>query len=134
VAHVERLGIARSGARTGASNIDLHVPISRSPVPSIYSRSGCPASRACTRRSSPRSNLHDGSFVPHFIRLPHPGRLIGALPAGLIRAARAIVVGAKAVTRPKPVEQPTRFCLSIYRGTAGTLGFAIPPGLLALGP
>jgi hypothetical protein len=28
----------------------------------------------------------------------------------------------------------TRFCLPIYRGTAGTLGFAIPPGLLALGP
>ena len=26
----------------------------------------------------------------------------GELPAGLIRAARAIVVGAKAVTRPKP--------------------------------
>jgi hypothetical protein len=36
---VERLGIARSGARSGANNIDLHVPISRSPVPSIYSRS-----------------------------------------------------------------------------------------------
>ena len=51
----------------------------------------------------------------------------GALPAGLIRAARAIVGGAKAVTRPKPVEQPIRICLSIYRGTAGTLGFAIPP-------
>jgi hypothetical protein len=58
----------------------------------------------------------------------------GPLPAGLIRAARAIVVGAKAAPRPKPVEQPTRFCLSIYRGTAGTLGFAIPPGLLSLGP
>jgi len=57
----------------------------------------------------------------------------GELSAGLIRAARAIVVGAKAVTRPKPVEQPTRFCISIYRGTAGTLGFAIPPSLLALG-
>src|SRR5438552_18356331 len=28
------------------------------------------------------------------------------LPAGLIRAARAIVVGAKAVTRPRPVEHP----------------------------
>jgi hypothetical protein len=51
---------------------------------------------------------------------------IGALPAGLIRAARAIVVGAKAVTRPKPVAQPTRFCLSTYRGTAATLGFALP--------
>jgi hypothetical protein len=49
------------------------------------------------------------------------------LPAGLIRAARAIVGGAKAVTRPKPVEQSTRICLSIYRGTAATLGFAIPP-------
>ena len=46
----------------------------------------------------------------------------GELPAGLIRAARAIAVGAKVVTRPKPVEQPTRFCLSIYRGTAGKLG------------
>src|SRR6266478_7686619 len=45
----------------------------------------------------------------------------GALPAGLIRAARDIVGGAKAVTRPKLVEQPTRICLSIYRGTAGTL-------------
>jgi hypothetical protein len=33
----------------------------------------------------------------------------------------------KAVTRPKPVERPTRICLSIYRGTAGTLGFAKPP-------
>ena len=58
-------------------------------------------------------------------RRPEVGK--GALPAGLIRAARAIVGGAKAVTRPKPVEQPTRICLSIYRGTAGTLGFAIPP-------
>src|SRR5689334_17281979 len=48
------------------------------------------------------------------------------LPAGLIRAARAIVGGAKAVTRPKPVEQSTRICLSIYRGTAATLGFAKP--------
>jgi hypothetical protein len=38
-----------------------------------------------------------------------------------------MVGGAKAVTRPKPVEQPTRICLSIYRGTAGTLGFAKPP-------
>src|SRR6516225_5882147 len=38
--------------------------------PSIYSRSGCPAARACTRRSSPRSNLHDGSFVPHLGHLP----------------------------------------------------------------
>src|SRR3984893_9888613 len=49
---VERLGIARSGALTGASNVDLHVPISRSPVPSIYSRSRSarPAARGCTRR------------------------------------------------------------------------------------
>jgi hypothetical protein len=29
------------------------------------------------------------------------------------------------------VEQPTRFCLSFYRGTTGTLGLSIPPGLLA---
>jgi len=29
---VERLGIARSGARTGASNVDLHIPISRTPL------------------------------------------------------------------------------------------------------
>ena len=55
----------------------------------------------------------------------------GALPAGLIRAARAIVVGAEAVTRPKPVEQPTRFYLSIYRYTVGELGLPIPLGLLA---
>jgi hypothetical protein len=33
------------------------------------------------------------------------------------------VIG-KAVTRPKPVERSTRICLSIYRGTAATLGFA----------
>jgi len=48
------------------------------------------------------------------------------LPAGLIRAARAIVGGDKAVTRPKPVEQPTRIWLSIYRGTVATHGFAKP--------
>ena len=48
------------------------------------------------------------------------------LPVGLMRAARAIVGGAKAVTRPKPVEQSTRICLSIYGGTAATLGFAKP--------
>ena len=58
---VERLGIARPGARTDASNIDLHVPISRRPVSVIFSRSGCPAARARTRRSSPRSNFHDGT-------------------------------------------------------------------------
>ena len=48
------------------------------------------------------------------------------LPVGLIRAARAIVGGDKAVTRPKPVEQPTRIWLSIYRGTVATHGFAKP--------
>ena len=47
------------------------------------------------------------------------------------RAVRAIVVGAKAVIRPKPVEPPTRFYLSINRGTTGKLGLPIPPGLLA---
>jgi len=47
-----------------------------------------------------------------------------------IRAARTIVVGAKAVIRPKPVEPPTRFYLSIDPGTAGKLGLPIP-GLLA---
>ena len=50
---------------------------------------------------------------------------------GPIRAARAIVVGAKAVIRPKPVEPPTRFYLSNNRGTAGKLGLPIPPALLA---
>ena len=44
---------------------------------------------------------------------------------------RAIAAGAKAVTRPKPVEPPTRFYLSINRGTAGKLGLLIPLGLLA---
>jgi hypothetical protein len=80
---VERLGIARSGARTGASNIDLHVPISRSPVPSIYSRSGCPVARACTGRSSPRPNLHDGSFVPHLGHLPTAAESSHLVASGL---------------------------------------------------
>jgi len=55
----------------------------------------------------------------------------GALSAGLTRAARAIVIDAKAVTRREPVEWPTRFYLSIKRGAAGKLGLAMPPGLLA---
>jgi hypothetical protein len=53
------------------------------------------------------------------------------ITGGLIRAARAIVVGAKAVIRPKPLEPPTRFYLSINRGTAGKLGLPILSGLLA---
>ena len=50
---------------------------------------------------------------------------------GPIRAARAIAVGAKAVIRPKPGEPPTRFYLSINRGTPGELGQPIPLSLLA---
>jgi hypothetical protein len=53
------------------------------------------------------------------------------ITSGPIRAARAILVGAKAVIRPKPVEPSTRFYLSINRGTAGKLGLPIPLGLLA---
>jgi hypothetical protein len=53
------------------------------------------------------------------------------ITGGPIRAATAIVVGAKVVIRPKPLEPPTRFYLSINRGTAGKLGLPIPPGLLA---
>ena len=49
---------------------------------------------------------------------------------GPIRAARAIAVGAKAVIRPKPVEPPTRFYLSINRGTTGKLGLPVLPDLL----
>lgn len=37
-----------------------------------------------------------------------------------------IVVGAKAVIRPKP---PTRLYLSIDRGTAGKVGLPLPPSL-----
>jgi len=37
----------------------------------------------------------------------------------------------KAVIRPNRFERPTRFYLSINRGTAGKLGLPIPPGLLA---
>ena len=53
------------------------------------------------------------------------------ITGGPIRAARGILVGAKAVIRPKSVEPPTRLYLSINRGEAGKLGLSIPPGLLA---
>ena len=45
--------------------------------------------------------------------------------------ARAIAARAKAVTRPKRVDQRIRFDLSINRGTAGKFGLATSPGLLA---
>ena len=53
------------------------------------------------------------------------------ITGGPIRAAGAIVVGAKAVIRPKPVEPLTRSYLSVNRGTAGKLGLPIPLSLLA---
>jgi hypothetical protein len=53
------------------------------------------------------------------------------ITGGPIRAAEAIVVGAKAVIRPKPVEPLTGFYLSVNRGTAGKLGPPIPAGILA---
>jgi hypothetical protein len=46
-------------------------------------------------------------------------------------AARAIVVGAKAITRSKPLGPPTRFYLYINPEMIGKLGLRIPPNLLA---
>ena len=48
---VERLGIARSSARTGLRNVDLHVSISRDAVHSVYGRSCCFAASSSTARS-----------------------------------------------------------------------------------
>jgi hypothetical protein len=50
-----------------------------------------------------------------------PGPPVGqrrrrGITGGPIRAARAIVVGAKAVIRPKPIEPLTRFYLSHQPG------------------
>src|ERR1700730_13771568 len=60
---VERLGIARSGARSGANNIDLHVPISRSPVPRSIAGAG---RLAPPREPAPAGSLTAvSSFVPH---------------------------------------------------------------------
>jgi hypothetical protein len=48
--------------------------------------------------------------------LPVGQRRQCGITGGPIRAAKAILVGAKAVIRPKSVEPPTRFCLSINQG------------------
>jgi hypothetical protein len=56
---VERLGIARSSARTGLRNVDLHVSISRDAILSVYSRAGCFAASGSTARSGlARSSRH----------------------------------------------------------------------------